>query len=62
MSALLSQWIKDSIAADMKVAYENQLPTLMEYDFASRYADFYVSLITQLADLIDSPNYDKAEW
>lgn len=62
MSALLSQWIKDSIAADMKVAYESQLSTLMEYDFANRYADFYISLITQLADLIDSPNYDKAEW
>lgn len=62
MSALLSQWIKDSIAADMKVAYESQLSTLMEYEFANRYADFYVSLITRLADLIDSPNYDKAKW
>lgn len=62
MSTLLSQWIKDSMAADMKVAYESQLSTLMEYDFASRYADFYVSLITRLADLTDTPDYDNEEW
>lgn len=62
MSKLLSQWIKDSMAADMKVAYESQLSTLIEYDFASRYADFYVSLITRLADLTDTPDYDSEEW
>ena len=62
MSTLLSQWIKDSMAADMKVAYESQLSTLMEYDFASRYADFYISLITRLADLTDTPYYDNEEW
>lgn len=62
MSTLLSQWIKDSMAADMKVAYESQLSTLMEYDFASRYADFYVSLITRFADLTDSPDYENEEW
>lgn len=62
MSTLLSQWIKDSMAADMKVAYESQLSTLMEYDFIGRYADFYVSLVTRLADLTDTPDYDNEEW
>lgn len=50
------------MAADMKVAYESQLSTLMKYDFASRYADFYVSLITRLADLTETPDYDNEEW
>lgn len=62
MSTLLSQWIKDSMAADMKVAYESQLSTLMEYEFASRYTDFHVRLITRLADLTDTPDYDNEEW
>ena len=62
MSTLLSQWIKDSMEADMKVAYESQLSTLMEYEFASRYTDFHVRLITRLADLTDTPDYDNEEW
>ena len=62
MSTLLSQWIKDSMAADMKVTYDSQLSTLLEYDFASRFADFYVSLITRLADLNDTPDYNNERW
>ena len=62
MNRKLMQWIDDSMAADIKVSYDSQLSTLMEYEFTGRYVDFYVNLITRLADLIDAANNGNAEW
>lgn len=62
MNRRLKKWIDDSIAADIKVTYDSQLFTLMEYEFTGRYVDFYVNLITRLADLLDAANYSNNDW
>lgn len=59
MNGTLRQWIIDTVAADMRSSYRRAQALPFEYDFMSRYADFYVNMLTRMFNILDGEYSDK---
>lgn len=61
MNRILRNWIKDTVAAEMRSSYRRIQTLPFEYDFIPRYADFYVNMLTRMFNILnmeDSEEYD----
>ena len=61
MNCTLRNWIKDTVAAEMRSSYRRTQTLPFEYDFIPRYADFYVNLLTRMFNILnmeDSEEHD----
>lgn len=58
MNRTLRNWIKDTVAAEMRSSYRRSQTLPFEYDFIPRYADFYVNMLTRMFNIL---NMDDSE-
>lgn len=59
MNRTLRNWIKDTVAAEMRSSYRRSQTLPFEYDFIPRYADFYVNLLTRMFNILNMENSEE---
>lgn len=61
MNRTLKNWIKDTVAAEMRSSYRRSQTLPFEYDFVPRYVDFYLNLLTRMFNILNMEDSEEQD-